>query len=40
MNNNQVKKQNPLFSAAVTGGIESSIVLATAGKLSEKKIGH
>jgi hypothetical protein len=35
-NQNQVKKQNPLFSAAVTGGMEdlgSSIVLAAAGKL-------
>lgn len=32
-NQHQFKKQNPLFSAAVTGGIDDlGIVLATAGK--------
>lgn len=35
-----MKKQNPLFSAAVTGGMEdlgrSGIVLAAAGKLRNK----
>lgn len=37
MNQHQLgKKQNPLFSAAVTGGIDDlgGIVLAAAGKLS------